>query len=469
MGLFIAAGVLLVFSTNAYALAPGTISSWATNATTLPQTLEASSSATYNGYIYEVGGYHTGTVSTVYYAQVNLDHSVGSWSTSAHALPAALDGVGLVAANGYLYALGGLDTGSVSYSQTVYYAAINGDGSVGSWSTTTDLVTATGFGSAVINNGYIYFIGGDTPSTSDTVYYAQLNSNGTIGPWTTSSNHLPSSRSQMASVVSNGYLYVFGGFNGGSGHADVYYSKINSDASIGTWVTNTASLPKNLFTNTAVAFGGFVYVIGGNSSLNGVSSTVYVGQPDTNGSIASWSTLTNLPAARYELTSVLYNGYAYIIAGADSSNSPTDTIYYAKLTPLAPTIPYQKVEATSGKLTNFDVLSGVSNNPSSATLSIVSGPAHGTASVNTSTGIITYTSNSGYTGSDSLTYQLCSADDTDVCSQAVLGISVQVTTDGALANTGQRSLSSNWLLAILFTSSILLAKYILYTTAVKDK
>ncbi|MEI7682696.1 MAG: Ig-like domain-containing protein [Candidatus Saccharibacteria bacterium] len=90
----------------------------------------------------------------------------------------------------------------------------------------------------------------------------------------------------------------------------------------------------------------------------------------------------------------------------------------------APAITNKTVTAITGKPDIINVVSGIGNNPGPATLSIVTAPIHGSATVNTTDGTITYTSNSGYIGSDSLTYRLCSADDIASCKQAVLSFSV---------------------------------------------
>jgi len=78
--------------------------------------------------------------------------------------------------------------------------------------------------------------------------------------------------------------------------------------------------------------------------------------------------------------------------------------------------------AISGHSVVVDVLSGASGNPDSSTLSIVSGPSHGTAV--DPPGTITYSPTAGYTGSDSLTYKVCSADYSQMCTQGTLTFNV---------------------------------------------
>ena len=88
-------------------------------------------SVTYDGYIYELGG-TTGTAgsgvqSTVYYARINANGTVGSW-TSTTALPQALYKATSVVYNGYIYELGG--NNGTSNQTTVYFAPINGNGTL---------------------------------------------------------------------------------------------------------------------------------------------------------------------------------------------------------------------------------------------------------------------------------------------------------------------------------------------------
>lgn len=61
------------------------------------------------------------------------------------------------------------------------------------------------------------------------------------------------------------------------------------------------------------------------------------------------------------------------------------------------------------------------------TLSILSGPSHGTAV--DPPGDITYTPGKGYTGMDSLVYQLCAPLDNTICSQATLAFTVATSPD----------------------------------------
>lgn len=60
----------------------------------------------------------------------------------------------------------------------------------------------------------------------------------------------------------------------------------------------------------------------------------------------------------------------------------------------------------------------------SSSLSIVSNPANGTVSVNTTTGQITYTPNAGYFGSDVFTYSICDGGTPVSCDQALVNVTI---------------------------------------------
>ncbi len=68
-----------------------------------------------------------------------------------------------LARNGYLYGFGGEVGGPLgenAITSTVWYAAINATGSLGSWSLTTALPNKLWKHSAVYYNGYVYILGG---------------------------------------------------------------------------------------------------------------------------------------------------------------------------------------------------------------------------------------------------------------------------------------------------------------------
>ncbi len=251
---------------------------------------------------------------------------VSSFST-ANSLPAGRTFNGVVAANGYIYSIGGYNGGGQS---TAYYAALNADGSVGDWRTTSSLPTSLSNATAVVYNGYVYVAGGQVSITlQNKVYYARLNTDGTLGSWQTATN-LPQAIQSQSSVVANGYLYMLGGSNNviNNNINSIYYAKINSDGSIGAWTTNGTNLPAATRGHTSVVANGYVYMIGGNAS--GGTTNVYFAKLNGDGSVGSWTSTNGMPAARVGHSSVVANGYVYAMGGDDTSNAQ-DEVFFAKL------------------------------------------------------------------------------------------------------------------------------------------
>jgi opacity protein-like surface antigen len=105
----------------------------------LPSTLYYHSAVVNNGYIYTTGGWIVAAnTSTVQYAQINSNGTLGAWLTTTP-LPRAVYGHSAVVYNGYIYATGGLAYGRVSISGT---------------STDNILGGSTAFSNADVNAGW---------------------------------------------------------------------------------------------------------------------------------------------------------------------------------------------------------------------------------------------------------------------------------------------------------------------------
>ena len=305
--------------------ANGTLGTW-TATTSLPTATDWATSVVYNGYLYEIGGANSGTtgINTVDYAPINSNGTLGSW-TATTSLPAATLYATSVAYNGYLYEIGGSNGG---WFATVDYAPINSNGTLGSWTATTSLPAATPQATSVVYNGYLYEIGGcNTSCPATTVDYAPINSNGTLGSWTATTS-LPTATQVATSVAFNGYLYEIGGYNGSAAVATVDYAPINSNGTLGSW-TATTSLPTGIKVATSVVYNGYVYEIGGyNGSL---LATVDYAQINNGGpgTTSAWTATTSLPTATVWSTSVAYNGYLYEIGGY--TTTPIATVEYAPI------------------------------------------------------------------------------------------------------------------------------------------
>jgi len=139
-----------------------------------------------------------------------------------------------------------------------------------------------------------------------------------------------------SSVVANGYGYVLGGRDGSNVvQSTVYYAKLNTDGSTGAWQTNANAMPARYLHSSVVA-NGYVYVIGGFNG--GRQSTVLYAKLNADGSTGAWQTNSygigattpgGSAQARDSHTSIIANGYVYVIGGTTGTGQ--STVYYARL------------------------------------------------------------------------------------------------------------------------------------------
>jgi N-acetylneuraminic acid mutarotase len=169
------------FATVDYALikSNGTIGPWRTT-TALSTHVHLAVSVAYNGYLYEMGGAtNAATLATVDYALIKSNGTIGPWRSTA-SLPNGIYIATSATHNGYLYEIGG-NNGSAAIA-TVDYALIKSNGTIGPWRSTASLPNAINWATSVAYHRYLYEIGGYTNGAIATIDYALIKSNGTIGP-----------------------------------------------------------------------------------------------------------------------------------------------------------------------------------------------------------------------------------------------------------------------------------------------
>jgi N-acetylneuraminic acid mutarotase len=298
----------------------GTIGTWSAT-TSFTTAREGHTSAAYNGYLYVIGGKSESTdLNDVQFAPINADGTVGAWSATTSFTTARWEHTS-VAYNGYLYVIGGNGT-LVGYLHSVQFAPINSDGTVGTWNATTNFSAPRAGHTSVAYNGNLYVIGGYNGSYFNDVQFAQINSNGTVGAWDATTN-FSTARHQHTSVAYNGYLYVIGGTNGSSSFNDVQVAPINSNGTVGGW-SATTGFPTARCGHTSVVYNRHLYVIGGFDSSSAFLNDVQFAPIDSDGTVGAWSATTSFTTARWEHTSVVYNGYLYVIGGQGSSGGLND-------------------------------------------------------------------------------------------------------------------------------------------------
>jgi len=218
--------------------------------------------------------------------------AVSSWSTTT-SLPAPAYSLGVVIFNGSLYIAGGAGSGNVPLA-TVYRAAIQSTGSLGSWKAEASLPFARSYFGFGVSGTYLYAVGGDsgtvTPNDSSLagsaisdVVYAHIDVRSgdvTTAGWTAGSNKLKKPVGKHTAVVAGGNMLVTGGlYNGAStGSTEETYAGLNAD---GTTTSFNGATGSNTI---ASAGGGNVFNHGavGYLSATGAFHVLVVGGDDVN-------------------------------------------------------------------------------------------------------------------------------------------------------------------------------------------
>lgn len=262
-------------------------------------------------YIYVLGGQinstDTGGTNTVYMAPVDATTgAVGTWTALTSTLPQPLVGLCATVHNGYLYVAGGISTIGVPVN-TVYSAPINSNGTLGTWTTSSNsLPSARAFGTMFVFGGVIYYIDGDPDSNilpndqnvgDPRVYYASA-VRGVVGAWTQNANSTIHNRAKGILFTAYGQVISGEGVYTGSitGSGEMETSTINANnttnVALNSWNGLTGSsnqVPKANVYNAAGFTSPLVsvtnaprFLILGGQALTGltgpggaISSTVY--------------------------------------------------------------------------------------------------------------------------------------------------------------------------------------------------
>jgi hypothetical protein len=232
--------------------------SWSNPAVTLSSGRYGLLATVTNGRAYIIGGCSSysasacsGTTNTVQSFRI-FNNDSGGAASYAQSSNTGADAIGADSAilNGYIYRAGGctaIDCSSTS--STVYYAPIGADGTIGTWSTTTSLPAARSWGKLLVAGGTLYYVGGNDSSSipQSNIYYATPSS-GTVSSWSSASNGLPAVRSHFGAAVWNNRLYVAGGI---SNTGDVSASPL----AFTTAGSGTYTVPANVTSITVKAWG----------------------------------------------------------------------------------------------------------------------------------------------------------------------------------------------------------------------
>ncbi len=225
----------------------------------------------------------------------------------------------------------------------------------------TGLPNRAGMGVAVYRN-HIYVVGGDQEygDTCNEVFFTTIYSDVTTISQRLSDWHVttplplsayPYGAWRMEAVALNGYLYVFGGTTiegTGGDYANILYSQIQPDGTLGAWQNNPTPLPVQMYGMESVVLYNRIYVLGGGDPIGNSRRNVYIFDQSLNGQLSMRET-TSLPliggTPMYLESSVAAaQGRLYVFGGAESTNCG-DTC-------LSPYVHFARPLSTTGEITS---------------------------------------------------------------------------------------------------------------------
>ena len=287
------------------------MAAWTTR-TALPVPMYEQGVAVHGDFVYITGGQDSvGRRSEVAYAAFNPDGSLGAW-TSTSALPVTVARHTSVAHSGYLYVVGGLD-GATVFAEC-YVAPIQADGSLGAWAATAAMSSPRWNHAAVLYNGVVYAVGGhDGTARREDVEYAAINGDGSLAGWVTTSSFATARSSALATAYDQ-FLFVAAGTNGSRALNDVQSAPIETDGSLGTFAPAT-----RLYRGVAGAAGQLAgdswFVFGGDDATNNIFDRSTVGRLGPGGAVEGWTSTRSIVAAREGLGVASHGGRLYVLGG----------------------------------------------------------------------------------------------------------------------------------------------------------
>ena len=170
---------------------------------------------------------------------------------------------------------------------------------------------------AVID-GYVYLFGGfDGGSYTDVIYRAPTSN---VTNWSDTGYTLPADLGYSQTAIIGDYVYLFGGYNG-SNFVDVIYHAPTSNAT--NWSDTGFTLPGVLGYSQVAVIGDYVYLFGG---YNGSNTNIIYRASISN--VTNWSDTSSTLPDNLALSQVAVIGdYVYLFGGYDGNY--IDVIYRA--------------------------------------------------------------------------------------------------------------------------------------------
>jgi hypothetical protein len=187
------------------------------------------------------------------------------------------------------------------------------------WQRTTDFPTTGYQFDPVEAGGRIYVAGGFNGTASSNVFFSTINSNASLGSWTTTTP-LPEADAGPGVATYNGWIYVALG----SGH--VFRAAIQPTGDLGNWISEPSVETSMSYDTALKAYKGHLYLFGRfNGNYNNVLRIATI---NSDGSLATWA-VGSLPLALNRMSVQFYNDRVYLAGGITTGNNVIGFSYSA--------------------------------------------------------------------------------------------------------------------------------------------
>ena len=259
-------------------------------------------------------------------ASVDSSGGIGTWTNNTLTLPSGMSNFQVVVARNYLYLLSGVSAGNAN--NFIYRAPIDAMGNLGNWQSAGVLPQGVSGHQAVVTTTRLYIIGGSLDggtTTINTVHYADIAEDGSLGTWTAGPN-LPFGMQHTRVAVSKGRVYLLGGHTGSTVVPNLIYGSVDSTGAITAWTASTV-LPVSVSSGSVMATDSYVYYIGGTTSNTLASATgnIYRAPIQSDNSIGTWELLSGSFAVKGSSMAFLPGGIV-AIGGIDANGTYLNTV-----------------------------------------------------------------------------------------------------------------------------------------------
>lgn len=294
----------------------------------------APAAVAYGNHLYIVGGIDGNDryVHTVEYAQIEGDGRLGPWQLGS-ALNEGRFYNAVVAANGYLYTLGGGsgERGQENYPlDSVERARINSDGSLGPWQMISHMNTARRGLKSAIHHNTLYAIGGYDGQFLKSIERVTLNQDGTLGSWQMEQHESIIDRYIHSAAIHDKTLYLLGGHMrdpAKASYGDVELSHVQPDQTLSSWQIEPHALLTPRLVAESFTLNNYLYIAGGHTGSDRLTS-VEVTRIKADGGLDNWRYTSPLPLPRSAYAVATHQNRVYLLGGG-GDELPLNSVHMA--------------------------------------------------------------------------------------------------------------------------------------------